>query len=107
MFIQELNDVTGDPNNNSYEESINMSHFEALYGKKCRTPLCWSEIGEGKALGPKLLSETEERKGKLSPRFIGPFEVIERIGHIAYQLVLPLEISKIHDVFHVSMLRKY
>ena len=47
------------------------------------------------------------RKGKLSPRFIGPYEVLERIGPVAYRLALPLELAKLHDVFHVSMLRRY
>ena len=47
------------------------------------------------------------RKGKLSPRFISPYEVLERIGPIAYRLALPLELAKLHDVFHVSMLRRY
>ena len=47
------------------------------------------------------------KKGKLSPRFIGPYEVLERIRPMEYQLALPLELAKLHDVFHVSMLRKY
>ncbi|KAK5774517.1 hypothetical protein PVK06_042372 [Gossypium arboreum] len=47
------------------------------------------------------------RKGKLSPRFIGPYEIIERIGPVAYRLALPPELEKIHNVFHVSMLRRY
>ena len=47
------------------------------------------------------------KKGKLSPRFIGLYEVLERIGPMAYQLALPPELAKLHDVFHVSMLRKY
>ena len=47
------------------------------------------------------------RKGKLSPRFIGPYEVIERIGPVAYRLSLPPELERIHNVFHVSMLRRY
>ena len=47
------------------------------------------------------------RKGKLSPRFIGPYEVIEKVGPVAYRLALPPELEKIHNVFHVSMLRRY
>ena len=46
------------------------------------------------------------RKGKLSPRFIGPYEILERVGLVAYRLALPLELAKLHDVFHVSMLRR-
>ncbi|XP_048228266.1 uncharacterized protein LOC107260950 [Ricinus communis] len=47
------------------------------------------------------------KRGKLSPKYIGLFEVIERIGPVAYRLVLLLELSQIHDVFHVTMLRRY
>ena len=47
------------------------------------------------------------KKGKLSPRFIGPYEILERIGRVAYRLALPLELANLHDVFHMSMLRKY
>ena len=47
------------------------------------------------------------KKGKLSSRFIGPYEVLERIGPMAYRLALPLELTKLHNVFHVSMLRRY
>ena len=47
------------------------------------------------------------RKGKLSPRFIGPYKILERVGPIAYRLALPLKLAKLHDVFHVSMLRRY
>ena len=47
------------------------------------------------------------KKGKLSLRFIGPYEVLERIGPVAYRLALPPEVAKLHDGFHVSMLRKY
>ena len=48
-----------------------------------------------------------EKKGKLSPRFIGPYEVIEKVGPVAYRLALPPDLEKIHNVFHVSMLRRY
>ena len=47
------------------------------------------------------------KKGKLSPCYVGPYEIVERIGEVAYRLRLPLELARIHDVFHVSMLRKY
>ena len=46
-------------------------------------------------------------RGKLSPRFIGPFEILERIDTVAYRLALPPSMSGVHEVFHVSMLRKY
>ena len=47
------------------------------------------------------------KKGKLSPRFVGPFEILKLIGKIAYELALPPTLAGVHDVFHVSMLRKY
>ena len=47
------------------------------------------------------------KRGKLSPRFIGPFEILERVGTVAYQLSLPPSMSGVHEVFHVSMLRRY
>ncbi|KAA0041011.1 DNA/RNA polymerases superfamily protein [Cucumis melo var. makuwa] len=110
--------------NNSYQATIGMTPFEALYGKCCRSPVCWGEVGEQRMLGPKLVQTTNaaiqkirappikgvlrsEKKGKLSPRFVGPFEVLERIGPLVYRLALPPSLSAVHDVFHVSMLRKY
>ena len=47
------------------------------------------------------------RKGKLTPRFIGPFEIVERVGAVAYRVLLPSHLERVHDVFHISMLRKY
>ena len=142
--------------NNSFQSSIGMAPYEALYGRKCRTPLCWTELSEKKVIGPDLIRETEEKvkmirerlkvatdrqksyadmkrkdiryeigekvflkvspwkkemrfgkKGKLSPRFIGPYEVIEKVGPMAYRLALPPELEMIHSVFHVSKLRRY
>ncbi|XP_038889248.1 uncharacterized protein LOC120079144 [Benincasa hispida] len=102
-----------------YQSIIGMSLFEALYGKSYRSPVCWDEVGEKRLLGPELLQTTNEvapmkgilrfgRKGKLSPRFIGPFEVLERVGPVAYRLGLALSvIFSFIDIFHVSMLRNY
>ncbi|KAG8474789.1 hypothetical protein CXB51_031478 [Gossypium anomalum] len=113
--------------NNSFQSSIKMAPYEALYGRKCRTPLFWTELGESKIFGVDLIKDAEQKvkiireslkaasdhqksfghKGKLSPRFIGPYEVSERIGPVAYRLILPPELERIHNVFHVSMLRRY
>ena len=142
--------------NNSYQASIQMAPYEALYGRPCRSPICWTEVGESSITGPDLIKDTSEKvgmirkrlltaqsrqksyanirrrplefevgdhvflkvmpkrgvirfrkRGKLSPRYIGPFEVLERVGTVAYRLALPPSLSSIHEVFHVSMLRKY
>ena len=135
---------------------LKMSPFEVLYGRKCRTPLNWSETGDSKIFGPDILREAEEKvhkirehledspvsaeelllirrrrdvtseseissilkchpskamqrfqiKGKLAPRYIGPFKILSRRGEVSYQLELPEEMSEVHDVFHVSLLRK-
>jgi len=141
--------------NNSYHTSIKAAPFEALYGRKCRSPICWVEIGDSQITGPEIIHETTEKvvqiqnrlkaaqdrqksyadvrrkplefqvgdkvllkvspwkgvirfgkRGKLNPRFIGPFEILERIGPVAYRLRLPQELNRIHDVFHVSNLKK-
>nr|GEU76628.1 hypothetical protein [Tanacetum cinerariifolium] len=83
--------------NNSYHASIKAAPIEALYGRKYRSPVCWSERGVihfGK-------------RGKLSPRFIGPFKVIERIRPVAYKLGLSDKLRGIHDTFHVSNLKRF
>ncbi|KAG7548022.1 Reverse transcriptase domain [Arabidopsis suecica] len=141
--------------NNSYQASIGMSPYEALYGRACRTPLCWTPVGERMLFGPKIVDETNEKmkflkvklkeaqdrqksyadkrrkelefkvgdlvylkavtyKGdgrfskrkKLSPRYVGPYKVIERVGPVAYKLELPPKLDAFHKVFHVSQLRK-
>ncbi|KAA3471065.1 DNA/RNA polymerases superfamily protein [Gossypium australe] len=140
----------------SFQLSLKMAFYEVLYGRKCRTPLYWTELRENQIYGVDLVRETEKkvkvireclkatsniqksyadlkrkdiefrvgdkvflklspwkkvlrfgRKGKLSLRFIGPSEITERIGLVAYRLALPSELEKIHDVFHVSMLCRY
>ncbi|KAA3479761.1 DNA/RNA polymerases superfamily protein [Gossypium australe] len=136
--------------NNSFQSSIQMATYEALYGWRCRTPVHWVELSERRVIGLELIQEIEidrlkttsnrqksytdlkrreieysmgDRvflkvspwkkvlrfgcKGKLSPKFIGPYEIIERVGPVAYRLALPPELQKIYDVFHVSMLRRY
>jgi hypothetical protein len=141
--------------NNSYQASIKMARFEDLYGRRCRTPLNWSELGERCFIRPDMVKETEEKvrriihnlkeaqsrqksyadkrrqplhfqvedyvylkvspmkgvsrfgvKGKLAPRYIGPFPILERYGPVAYQLQLPETLSAVHNVFHVSQLKK-
>jgi hypothetical protein len=132
-----------------------MAPFEVQYGRKCRTPLNWSGLGERKFFGPDIVQEAEEQvrviqenlkiaqsrqksyydskhrdivyklddlaylrvtpmrgthrfgiKGKLAPRYIGPFKVLGKRGQVSYQLELPPNLSLVHDVFHVSQLKK-
>ena len=137
----------------SYQASIQMAPYEALYGRPCRSPICWTGVGESSTTGPDLIRDTTKKvglirkhlltaqsrqksyadkrrrplefkvgdhvflkvmhkrgvvrfskQGKLSPRFIGPFEVLETVEAVAYQLTLPPSLSGVHEVFHVSML---
>ncbi|KAD4888602.1 hypothetical protein E3N88_20675 [Mikania micrantha] len=115
--------------NNSYHTSIKCAPFEALYGRKCGSPVCWSEVAA--RVRQKSYADNRRRplefqvddlvmlkvspwkgifrfgkRGKLSPRFVGPFKILERIGSVAYRLELPPELSNIHDVFHESNLKK-
>nr|GEZ40566.1 putative reverse transcriptase domain-containing protein [Tanacetum cinerariifolium] len=112
--------------NNNWHASIKAAPYELLYGRKCRAPICWNEFGERVIEGPELIEVTNEKvavakekleeargvqrfgiKGKLSPRFIGPFKILDRIGEVSYRLALPLQLSHVHNVFHVSLLRGY
>ncbi|KAI3774447.1 hypothetical protein L1987_49003 [Smallanthus sonchifolius] len=141
--------------NNSYHTSIKAAPFEALYGRKCRSPICWTEVGDSQLTGPELVFETSEKivqirnrmaaardrqksyadkrrkplefqigdmvllkvspwkgvirfgkRGKLNPRYVGPFKILKRIGSVAYQLDLPEGLSGVHNVFHISNLKK-
>jgi hypothetical protein len=78
------------------------------YADRRRRPLSF-EVGDHVFLkvSPRRGLSRFGRKGKLSPRYIGPFDIIERIGEVAYRLALPPKLSGVHDVFHVSMLRRY
>nr|GEV00926.1 putative reverse transcriptase domain-containing protein [Tanacetum cinerariifolium] len=118
--------------NNSYHASIKAAPSEALYGRKCRSPVCWAEVGDVQLTGPEIIHETTEKiplefqvgdrvmlkvaprkgvilfgkRGKLNPRYIGLFKIFERIGPVAYKLELPEELSNVHNTFHVSDLKK-
>ncbi|GJV42230.1 putative reverse transcriptase domain-containing protein [Tanacetum coccineum] len=107
--------------NNSYHSSVKCAIFEAFYGRKCRTPIAWAKVGESKLIGPEIFSVGDKvllkvfpwkgvvrfsKRSKLSPRYIGPLEIVERVGPIAYRLCLPQELIGIHDTFHVSNLKK-
>ncbi|GJU47360.1 hypothetical protein Tco_1204626 [Tanacetum coccineum] len=70
-----------------------------------KSPVLWVEIGESSLTGLELVQETSD-KGNLAPRYVGPFDILERIGPVAYRLRLPKELSKVHDTFHVSNLKK-
>jgi hypothetical protein len=132
-----------------------MAPFEALYGRKCRTPLNWSETRERQFFGPDMIKEAEDQvriireclktaqsrqksyydrhhqdvsyeigekaylrvtplkgvhhfgiKGKLAPRYVGPFPILAKRGELAYQLELPSTFSDVHDMFHVSQLKR-
>ena len=142
--------------NNSYQVSIHMALYEALYGRPYKSSICWTEVGESSIIGSDLIRDTSEKvslirqrlltaqsrqksyadvrrrplefevgdhvflkvmpkrgvvrfgkRGKLSPRFIGPFEILEWVGTVSYWLNLPPSMSGVHKVFHVSMLRRY
>ncbi|GKC84267.1 putative reverse transcriptase domain-containing protein [Tanacetum coccineum] len=121
--------------NNSYHVSIKVALFEELYGQKCRSPICWAEVGEVQLSGPEIVQETTKkiiqikqriqdacdrqksyadlkrvvRFGKwwkLYPRYVGPFKVLEKVGSVSYKLELPQELSRVHNTFHVSNLKK-
>nr|GFA65827.1 putative reverse transcriptase domain-containing protein [Tanacetum cinerariifolium] len=141
--------------NNSYPASIKAAPFEALYDRKYRSLVCWTEVGEAQILGPELIQETTEKiiqikqrmqaardrqksyadlkrkpmefqvgdkvmlkvspwkgvvrfgkRGKLNPRYVGPFNVLERVRDVAFKLDLPEELSRVHNTFHVSNLKK-
>nr|GEX74550.1 putative reverse transcriptase domain-containing protein [Tanacetum cinerariifolium] len=105
--------------NNSYHASIKAAPFEALYGRNRRSPVYWTEVGGAQILGSELIQDTTEKivqikqrmqapviDRRLNPRYVGPFKVLERVGGVAYKLDLPEELSRVHNTFHVSNLKK-
>ncbi|GKE11907.1 putative reverse transcriptase domain-containing protein, partial [Tanacetum coccineum] len=117
--------------NNSYHTSIQCAPFEALNGRKCRSPVLWAKIRDGSLIGPELVQETTDKVVVIKERLQAardrqksyadnrrtPLEfevgdrvmlkILERIGPVAYRLKLPEELSGVHDTFHVSNLKKY
>ncbi|GKA30782.1 putative reverse transcriptase domain-containing protein [Tanacetum coccineum] len=96
--------------NNSYHSSVRCASFEALYGRKCHSPIMWADVGEGDyvllKVSPWKGVVRFGKKGKLAPRFVGPFKIIEKVGPVGYRLDLPEELDVVHDTFHVSNLKK-
>ncbi|XP_070015847.1 uncharacterized protein [Nicotiana sylvestris] len=109
--------------NNSYQASIGMAPYEALYGRRSLKAAqsrqkSYSDKRHRELefmVGDKVFLKVSPmkgvmrfgKKGKLRPRFIGPYEILEKKGNVAYKLALPVELSSVNPVFHVSMLRKY
>ncbi|GKD53941.1 putative reverse transcriptase domain-containing protein [Tanacetum coccineum] len=96
--------------NNSYHSTVRCAPFEALYSRKCRSPIMWTEVGEGDYVLLKVSPWKGVirfgKKWKLAPRFVGPFEIIEKVGPVPYQLDLPKKLDGVHDTFYVSNLKK-
>nr|GEX91852.1 putative reverse transcriptase domain-containing protein [Tanacetum cinerariifolium] len=108
--------------NNSYHSSVRCTSFEALYGRKCHSPIMWAEKSYADKrrkplefrVGDYVLLKVSpwkgvlrfRKKGKLAPRFVGPIETIKKVGHVAYRLDLPEELNGVHDTFHVLNLKK-
>ncbi|GJX69664.1 putative reverse transcriptase domain-containing protein [Tanacetum coccineum] len=112
--------------NNSYHASIKAAPFEALYGRKCRSPICWAEVGDSQLTGPEIIQETTEKIVQIRQRLQAardrqrsyanvrrkPLEfqvgnrVMLKVSPLAYKLELPEELSSIHNTFQVSNLKK-
>nr|GEU96287.1 putative reverse transcriptase domain-containing protein [Tanacetum cinerariifolium] len=141
--------------NNSYHINIKAAPFEALYGRKCRSPICWAEVGDRHLTGPEIIHETTkkivqiksriqaacdrqksyidvrrkplefqvgdkvmlkvspwkgvicfDKRGKLNPRYIGPFKILAKVGTVAYRIELLEQLSRVHCTFYVLKLKK-
>ncbi|GKF05895.1 putative reverse transcriptase domain-containing protein [Tanacetum coccineum] len=112
--------------NNSYHSSVRCAPFEALYGRKCRSPIMWAEVGEGQLIGPELVQETTKKISQIKDKLkaardrqksyadkrkkplefnVGDYVLI-KVGLVAYRLDLPEELNSVHDMFYVSNLKK-
>nr|GFB43845.1 putative reverse transcriptase domain-containing protein [Tanacetum cinerariifolium] len=125
-----------------YHTSIKVAPFEALYGRKCRSPVCWAEVRDAQLTGPEIVHETTEKIVQIKSRIqatrdrqnsyakvrrkplkfhvgdkatrdrqnsyadVSPFKVLAKVGTVAYKLELPQQLSKVHNMFHVSNLKK-
>ncbi|GKC32724.1 putative reverse transcriptase domain-containing protein [Tanacetum coccineum] len=113
--------------NNSYHKSIKCAPFEAMYRRKCRSPVIWAEVGERQLIGPEIIQETTEKIRQIKERSktardrqksyvdkrrkplefnVGDRVLLKRVRLVACRLRLPQELSCIHDMFHVSNLKK-
>ncbi|GJY85710.1 putative reverse transcriptase domain-containing protein [Tanacetum coccineum] len=112
--------------NNSYHASIKAAPFEALYGRKCRSPVCWAKVGDSQLTRPEIIQETTEKIMQIRQRrqtardqqrsyanvrrkpleFQVGDRVMLKVSPLAYKLELPEELSSIHNTFHVSNLKK-
>ncbi|XP_074298935.1 uncharacterized protein LOC141629918 [Silene latifolia] len=111
------------------EDMLRPCDDETLYGRKCRSLVCWDDIADVVVLGPKMIQEMVEQfevrdkvllklspmKGvmrfgkrcKLTKKYIGPYEILDRVEEVAYRLALPPALDRVYNVFHVSQLGKY
>ncbi|GJR97732.1 putative reverse transcriptase domain-containing protein [Tanacetum coccineum] len=112
--------------NNSYHTSIKAALFKALYGRKCRSPICWVEFGDSQLTGLEIIHEMTEKIVQIKSRIQAardrqksyndvrrkPFEfqvgdkIIAKVGIVAYRLELPKKLSRVQSTFHVSKLKK-
>ncbi|GKD02087.1 putative reverse transcriptase domain-containing protein [Tanacetum coccineum] len=93
--------------NNSYYASIKAAPYEALYGRKCRSPVCWAEVGEAQLTDQqKSYADLKRKPMEFEVRDRVMLKVLAKVRKVAYRLELPQELSRVHHTFHVSNLKK-
>ncbi|XP_069145571.1 uncharacterized protein [Solanum lycopersicum] len=99
----------------AYGSSIEMAPFEAQYDRRCISLVGGFKVGESSILGPEITHDALKnvkgvmrfgKNGKLSPRYVVKYEILQCVGEVAYELALPMELASVHPFFHVSMLKK-